>query len=572
MPTNRTASSGELSNALRACRGHLVAAAVFSFGLNLLYLTVPLYSLQVYDRILPSSSDATLLLMTLIAVVALAVLAALDALRAFILGRAGVRLERAVAARVLDVTLERSLALGPSERGQSLRDLEAIRQSLAGQPALALFDLPWIPVYLIALFLIHWTLGAFSLVCGLVLLALAIMQDRATRTALERARHAAESNYAFTDAGLRNAEVVRGMGMFADYHRRWERDRVALVGAQLRASERSAAIASAIKLVRLLAQTLMLGAAAYLALRQVITPGAIFAAVILLARAIQPVEQVVGAWRSIVAALASWRRVDALLAQHPPRIERLELPRPRGSVAVEHAAFVPPGGSRPVLQGLNFALAPGETLGVIGPTAAGKSTLARLVVGVYPPSAGEVRIDGERAFAWARGSLGRHVGYVPQDVELFPGSVAENIARFGAADDEAVVAAARLAGIHELVLGMPQGYATRIGTHGAALSGGQRQLIALARAVFRMPSVVVLDEPNSNLDTKGESKLMDCLRQLKERGSTVVVISHRLGALNAADKVLVLQEGRMVAFGPRQEVMARLAPLSAIPSARAGDQ
>jgi PrtD family type I secretion system ABC transporter len=572
MRSEPTASSSELSGALRACRGHLVAAAVFSLGLNLLYLTVPLYSLQVYDRILPSSSDATLVLMTLAAVVALAVLAALDALRAIILGRAGVRLERTVAVRVLDVTLERSLALGPNERGQSLRDLETVRQSLAGQPMLSLFDLPWIPVYLVALFLIHWTLGAFSLVCGLLLFALALMQDRATRAALERARHASVANYAFTDAGLRNAEVVRGMGMFAEYHQRWERDRLVLVRAQLRASERGAAIASAIKLVRLLAQTLMLGGATFLAIRQMVTPGAIFAAAILLARAIQPVEQVVGAWRSIVAALGAYQRVDRLLAQHPQRIERLELPRPQGRIAVEQTAFVPPGGSKPTLQGVSFTLAPGEALGVIGPTAAGKSTLARLLVGVYPPSSGEVRIDGERAFTWARGSLGRHVGYVPQDVELFPGTVAENIARFGAADDEAVVAAARLAGIHELVLAMPLGYATRIGAHGAALSGGQRQLIALARAMFRVPSVVVLDEPNSNLDTAGEEKLLDCLRKLKESGSTVVIISHRAGALNGVDKLLLLQEGRMVGFGPRQEIMSKLARLSPIPTTRAGDR
>jgi ATP-binding cassette, subfamily C, type I secretion system permease/ATPase len=573
MRTDRAPSSNELSDAMRACRGHLAAAAGFSFGLNLLYLTVPLYSLQVYDRILPSSSESTLVYLTLAAVVALAVLAALDALRAIILGKAGVRLERALAKRVLDVTLERSLALGPSERGQSLRDLETIRQSLAGQPALSLFDLPWIPVYLVALFLIHWALGAFSLLFGLLLLALAIFQDRATRAAQERARHAATANYAFTEAGLRNAEVVRGMGMFADFYQRWERDRLALVRAQLRASERSAAIASAIKLVRLLAQTLMLGAAAYLAIRQLVTPGAIFAAAILLARAIQPVEQVVGAWRSIVAAMDAYRRVNGLLAQQPARIERLELPRPQGNIAVTQASFIAPGGSRPIVQGLSFALAPGEALGVIGPTAAGKSTLARLLVGVYPPSSGDVRIDGERAFVWARGALGRHVGYVPQDVELFPGTVAENIARFGPADSEAVVAAAQLAGIHNLVLGMPLGYATRIGAQGTALSGGQRQLIALARAVYRLPSVVVLDEPNSNLDTAGEEKLLDCLRKLKESGSTVVIISHRLSALHAVDKLLCLQDGRMVGFGPRQDVMAGLARLSAIPSTnRAGDR
>lgn len=563
--------SPELNDAVLACRYHLLAAGAFSLGLNLLYLAVPIYTMQLYDRILPSGSESTLVLLTLAAFVALGVLAGLDALRAQVLTRMGVRVERGLAARVLDVTIERSLALGPAERGQGLRDLEILRQSLSSPAVLALFDLPWIPIYVATLFLIHWALGMFALLCGAVLVGLALVQHRVTRATAARAQDAAIVNYAFTDASLRNADVIRALGMFSDFLKRWERDRLAMVRSQLAGNERSAVIASAIKFMRLLAQVLVLGAAAYLAIRQVVTPGAIFAAAILLARAMQPVEQVVGSWRQLIAAFAAHRRVAAILVQYPLAANKLELPRPTGQVSVAQATFVPPSGSRPVVYGLTFRLEAGESLGVIGPTAAGKSTLARLLVGVYPPTGGEVRIDGANAFAWARASLGRYVGYLPQDVELFPGTVAENIARFGEIDSEAVIAAAQLAGMHEAILALPRGYETMIGGHRMALSGGQKQLIAVARAVYRMPNLVVLDEPNSHLDSSGDAKLAECLERLKQARSTTVVISHRISTLHTVDRILCLQDGRMVGFGPRSEIMARLSRLSAVAGARGGE-
>jgi ATP-binding cassette subfamily C protein/ATP-binding cassette subfamily C protein EexD len=561
----------ELARAVIACRRHLLVAAAFSLGLNLLYLSVPLYSLQVYDRILPSSSVSTLVMLTFAAMVALAVLAALDSLRARILARSGVRLERNVAPRLLDMVIERALALGPNERGQGLRDLELLRVSLSGPAILALFDLPWLPVYLIALFMVDITLGGFALVCGAVMLGLAIAQNSLMRGPLARAQEAAVSNSAFTEACLRNAEAVRALGMFPEVLKRWERDRVEMVRAQLEGSDRGAVVSSAIKFVRLLAQILILGVAAYLAIHQTVSPGAIFASAILMARAIQPVEQVVGLWKQVTEAHAAFARINALFTSHPARQEALELPRPQGSVSAEQAAFVPPGGARPVMQGLNFRLQPGEAMGIIGPTAAGKSTVARLVVGLYPPSAGEVRIDGAAAFTWARGSLGRHVGYLPQDIELFSGTVAENIARFRTLEDEEVIAAARLAGVHEIILGLPRGYETVIGPHGASLSGGQRQLIGLARAIYGTPSVVVLDEPNANLDNAGEAKLVDCLQKLKRAGSTTVTISHRMNLLHVMDRILVLQDGRMAGFGPRGEVLARITGVSTIVGARAGE-
>jgi len=552
-----------------ACRRHLLVAAVFSLGLNLLYLAVPIYSLQVYDRILPSGSESTLYLLTLAAAVALAVLAALDALRARVLARAGVRLERQLASRVLDVSIERSLALGPAERGQGLRDLEALRQSLSGQVVLAVFDAPWIPIYLAVLFMIHWLLGVFALLCGAVLLALTMANDRATRGANLRAQETGQVNLALTDAALRNAEAVRAMGMFPGVFENWKRYRIESILARLSAEDRGAIAASGIKFVRLMAQVLMLGAGAWLAIRQQVTPGAIFASAIVMARAIQPVEQIVGLWRHLAAARDAYQRLQALLRRKPAGATPLDLPRPAGDLSIEKVVFIPPGSSRRVLDGISFRLDAGEALAVIGPTAAGKSTLARLLVGVYPSTAGSVRIDGADAFAWSRGSLGKHVGYLPQAFELFPGTVAQNIARFGEVDGDAVVAAARLAGVHEIVLGLPRGYETPVGVHDAAISGGQRQLIALARAVFGSPRLVVLDEPNSNLDSGGEARLAECLKSLRQAGSTVVVVSHRSGILFLMDKILCLQEGRAVGFGPRDEVMSRLSQLAQAGAARA---
>jgi len=554
----------ELSVALRACRGHVLAAASFSLGLNLLYLTVPLYTVQIYDRILPSSSEGTLVLLTLAAIAALVVLAALDAVRARVLARSGVRLERLLAARVMDASLERALAHGPAERGQGLRDIEAVRQSLSGPAALAVFDLPWIPIYIGVLFLIHWGLGTLALGVSVLLLLLALANDRATRAAAARAQEASVTNNQLAEGSLRNAEAIRAMDMAEGVLGRWQRERIRLVEAQLAVADRNALFSGATKFVRILSQVLIFAASAYLAIRQMITPGAMFASAILLARGVQPVEQAVAWWRQISGAIAAARRLGVALEQTARAAVSLDLPRPTGRVTLSAAGFIPPGGRRPVLQGVSFELQPGEALGVIGPTAAGKSTLARLVAGVYPATSGEVRIDGANAFDWARKGLGRHIGYVPQDVQLLPGTIAENIARFGGASDEEIVAAAQAAGLHEQVLALPRGYETRIDDHGAVLSGGQRQLIALARALCGRPCLVILDEPNSSLDSAAEARLLDCIRTLKEGGTTVLVISHRISALAAVDRILLLQGGKPVGLGPRSEIMGRLSRLAPV--------
>lgn len=548
----------------------MLSAAGFSLFLNLLYLTVPIYCLQVYDRILSSASETTLLLITLAATVSLAVLGLLDALRAWVLARAGVRMERLLGSAVLDLSIERALAWSSLERGQAVRDLETLRQSLAGPAVLAVFDLPWIPVYLVVLFLVHWSLGALALVFGALLVGLALANERSTRASLTAAQAAGAASHGFAEASLRNAEAVRAMGMFPAIQRRWDRDRVAGVVALLRFGDRTAMFGSAIKFVRLLAQIMALGLGAYLAIRQQVTSGAIFAASMLMARAIQPVEQVVGSWRQITGAHHAWRRLDASLAQ-PRAADRLELPRPAGRVSAEELTFVPRGSRKPAVEGISFVAEPGEALGIIGATAAGKSTLLRLLAGIYPPNSGSARIDGASTFQWSRESLGQYVGYLPQDVQLFPGTIADNIARFGELDHEGVISAARLAGVHDMLVAMPQGYETQVLPQGGALSGGQRQLIALARAVYGSPSVVLLDEPNANLDALGESRLVECMQKLKRAGATVIVVSHRTSALSVVDRILCLQDGRLVGLGPRNEILARLSRFSPVAPIRAGD-
>jgi ATP-binding cassette subfamily C protein/ATP-binding cassette subfamily C protein EexD len=558
----------EIGQSIRACRAHIFSAAAFSLGINLLYLALPLYMLQIYDRVLSSGSVPTLVMLTVVCVLSLATLAALDIVRARVLTRSGLRLDALLAGRVLSATVERASDVGGLERGHVIRDLDAFRQVVTGPGIHALFDLPWAPLYIGIIFMIHPLLGLLSFSGAVVLLLLACANELVTRRSLATANETAARSYATMESALRNAQVIQGLGMLGHLTRRWLVVRRLMLEQLLTASDRSAWITGAIKFFRLFMQALMLGAGAYLVIGQALTAGAMIAAAIILGRALQPIEQLVGVWRQLVVARGAVSRVRRLLQERLPAITRVSLPRPAGRVTVENVALVVAGLKRPVLQNINFTLEPGIALGVIGPAAAGKSTLARLIVGILRSTAGAVRLDGADVTTWNREELGRHIGYLPQDIELFSGTVAENISRFSDSSSESIVAAANMAGAHEMILGLPQGYETHIGEAGSQLSGGQRQRIALARAVFGKPILVVLDEPNSNLDGEGEAALGACLKRLRDCGSTVVIISHSVIVLNSVDKLLQLRMGVIEVFGAREEVIARARRQSPMMQAR----
>jgi PrtD family type I secretion system ABC transporter len=522
-------------------------------------LTPTIYLMQVYDRVLQSGSIATLIFLTLITLAALATLAALDYIRAHLLTKMGIRLDELLAGRVYQALMDQAISAPEPARAQAIRDFDNVRQFLTSQPIHAIFDAPWTPIYIAVGFLLSPVIGWSCLVFSLILLAMAILNEIVTRKELSAANVAAIKNYGFTDTTLRNAEVVQGLGMFSAIMPMWKADRSRLMDNQAVASIKGAAVGSTIRFLRLAMQALILGIAAYYVIERTLTPGAVFAASVLLGRALQPIEQAVGMWRQAVSAQQAWRRLVPLLEANPPRQAALTLPAPEGRLSVEKLTYRVAGRDDPILSNVNFALNAGEALAVIGPSAAGKSTLARLLVGVLPPTAGVVRLDGADVYRWPRDHFGRHAGYMPQDVELFPGTVAANIARFRALPSETVVEAARRAGVHEMILRLPRGYETELGENASVLSAGQRQRVALARAILELPKLLVLDEPNSNLDSVGEGSLVDCLKQLRANGTTIVVVSHRINTVSFVDKILALNNGMVEAFGPRADVLARFA-------------
>ncbi len=568
-----TRPADEALGIVMRCRRYFVTVAIFSLAINLLYLATPLYMLQMYDRVIPSSSLITLVMLTIALLAALLALAVLDIVRAGILARAGIRLDRLFSARIVTAVIDNAAATSGA-RSQPLRDADTFRQYLTGAGIHAVFDLPWAPIYIGVIFLLHPLLGGFALACAFILLAMALLNERLVRPSLNESNDAAGRNYSFTEMSLRNAEVVRAMGMTDGLLNRWRRDRNHMMASQLVATDRGATISGLIRFLRLSMQSLILGLGAYLVIERVVTVGSMFAASILLGRALQPIEQIVGSWRGMIAARDAFNRVRRVLAAAPIPPVHLALPRPLGQVSVEQLSYMLPRTSRPLLYNVNFRIEPGESVGVIGPSGAGKSTLARQLVGVLRPTAGAVRLDGADLGTWPRNAVGQYIGYLPQDVELFSDSVAANIARFQQADDEAVIEAARLAGVHDMVLHLPDGYETWLGEGGAILSGGYRQRIGLARAVFGMPSLVVLDEPSSNLDAEGDAALAECMLKLKKARITTITISHRPATIAIVDKILLLVDGRVETFGPRAEVLARLnarAPIPIVsPGARGG--
>ena len=538
-------------------RSFFVYAGVFSLAINLLLLAPTLYMLQVFDRVLTSRSQETLVVLSVATAVALLGMALLEALRSRLLAAAGAALDRRLGPQVLEGLLAQAARAGGSDYAHGLRDVGTLRGVLTGQGVLALYDVPWLPLFLFVIFLFHPLLGIVAVAGALIMALLAIMNERLTREPLERAQAEQRRAGRLIDANLRNAEVTAALGMLPAVTRHWMALNDTALRSQTQAANLGGSFTAATKFMRQFIQIAMLAMGAWLVVDQHLTSGLMIAATILLGRALAPVESLIASWRGLVEARSAYSRLGKLLAEESPATTT-QLPAPRGALKVERAVFGVKGVERPILRGVSFEIAAGETLGIIGPSASGKSTLARLLVGVWRPASGVVRLDGADVAAWPRADLGPYVGYVPQDVELFGGTVAQNIARLGDPDAAKVVQAAQGAQVHELVLRLPKGYDTEIGDGGSSLSPGQRQRIALARALYGSPRLVVLDEPNANLDREGDEALVAVLQRLKADKVTVVIIAHRPSLLGSADKLLVLRDGAVDLFGSRNEVLARV--------------
>lgn len=553
-PTNRT----ELAKAVYQFRKTFYSLAAFSCVINILGLTPALYMLQVYDRVLTSRNETTLLMLTLLVGGLYLLSALLEFARSSVLIRVGNRLDMTLNQRVFTAAFERNLKVGGANPSQALNDLTNVRQFLTGNALFAFIDTPWTPIYMAVAFMVHPALGAIMLGGSVVLVFIAYLNNISTQKPLADANSSAMAASHFADNHLRNAEVIESMGMLPGLRNRWMKLHTQTLSLQTLASDRGAKLSGTSRFIRMFLQSLILGAGAVLVISGDITPGMMIVCSILMGRALAPVEQVIGAWKTMLSAREAYNRLDQLLQNAPARGETLPLPAPKGHVLVEGLFAAAPGQQVPILRGVSFEVQAGEVVGVIGPSAAGKSTLARLLVGVWPPRAGTVRLDGADIYLWNKDELGPHLGYLPQDIELFDGTIAENIARFSAPDSNKIIEAAQRAGVHEMILRLPKGYDTPLGPGGIALSGGQKQRLGLARAMYGSPAMVVLDEPNSNLDDVGEGALVNAVESLRQGGTTVFLISHRMNILKTVDKLLVMRDGSVSMFGPRQDVLNAL--------------
>jgi ATP-binding cassette subfamily C protein EexD len=548
-----------IKEALKACQSSFISVGFFSMFINMLMLVPAFYMLQTYDRVVGSGSIPTLIMLTLVMILLMTTMGGLEWVRSRILVRVSAKLDLLLGKKLYDTSFKQALYSGGANTGaQPLSDLIGLRQFLTGNGLFAFFDAPWAPIYIAVMWLFHPYFGIVAIISVLVLSIIAIANERLTSSLLSEANKESSSISQHTSKTLRNAEVIQSMGMLDDLRSKWREKNQVVLGLQGIASDRAGILTSLSKTIRLIVQSLTLGLGAYLAIKQEITPGLMIAGSILLGRALAPIDQMIAVWKQFTVARTQYSRLNELLEKLPKEEESMQLPSPEGLVSLEGVTVAPPGQRNAVISNISFNVSPGDVVGIIGPSAAGKSTLARAILGIWPAMGGKVRLDGADIFSWNRDELGPYIGYLPQDIELFEGSISENISRFGETDAEQVVAAAMAAGVHEMILKQPKGYDTHIGPSGGGLSGGQRQRIGLARAMYGNPRLIVLDEPNSNLDDAGEAALAAAIQNMKSDKATVFIISHRVSALSVTNKLIVMQNGQLAGFGPTQEVMQKL--------------
>jgi PrtD family type I secretion system ABC transporter len=561
MPNTNPPSASLRRRVAEAIGGRLAWIAVFSFFLNLTYLAAPLYMMQVYDRVMHSQSVPTLLYLTLAVALAYITLAMLDGVRGQVLIGVSDALEDTLAESLLRQatapTRRDRIRPGAAHLG---RDLDTVRQFAAGAAVLAFIDLPWAPIYLVVITMLHWALGVFAAVSATLLVALTIVAERAARGPMTQAGAVALRAWHFGDAVARHADCASTMGLGAPLAARWTTLRRGMLNAQAEASRRAVLLSAAARFLRMFTQSAILGFGAYLCIEHEVSGGAVFAGSLLLSRTLAPVEGIIAAWRPTLTAWDAWRRIEQVSAEEPGRT--LQLPPPTGALSAEDLTWTPAGAERPALRGVSVKIEPGAALAIIGPNAAGKSTLARMLAGATCPDSGTLRLDGAEYATWDQAQLGRAIGYVPQEVALFPGTIRDNIARFGEATDEAIVAAAQDARAHDMIMRLPSGYQTLIDDASATLSGGQKQRVALARALLGDPAILVLDEPSASLDTEGEAALFACLVAARARGCTVVMVTHSTGLVRLADYVATMVAGQLVRVQPARDFLTRAGPVA----------
>ena len=549
-----------LQVALKACKGSFLSVGFFSLFVNALMLAPTFYMIQVSGRVVPSSSTSTLIMLTLILTIMMLTLGSLEWVRSRIMVRISNRLDALLSRDIYRASFKKALSTGGMDASaQSLNDLTSLRQFLTGNGLFAFFDAPWLPIYTAVMFLFHPWFGWMTVGSAVVLVVLAFLNHRYTGKALIEANQQSVRATLQTTKNLRNAEVIESMGMLDTLMTRWAVYQRRVLVLQSQASDKGGIITSISKTFRTWAQSIMLALGAYLVITHEINPGLLMAGSLLLGRALSPIDQMIGSWKGFVAARVQYGRLNDTLEKLNAEPQRMALPDPEGHIQVENLVIAPPGAKAAVIRNMSFVTPAGSIVGIVGPSAAGKSTLARALLGIWPPQHGTVRLDGADIAAWDKQKLGPHLGYLPQDIELFEGTISDNVARFGKVDPEKVVLAARVAGVHEMILQLPDGYDTVIGSEGINLSGGQRQRIGLARAIYGNPRLIVLDEPNSNLDDVGEKALAVALQKIKETGATVFIISHRPSILSRLDRIMVMNAGTITMYGARDHVIAELA-------------
>ena len=548
----------ELKSSILKAKTSFIMAGFFSLFINILMLVPSLYMLQLYDRVLTSRSEDTLWLLTAIVVFLFVIMASLEIVRSKILVKVGNKMDALLSQRIFDSVFALAQKYPGKASSMPLNDLTQVRQFLTGNGLFAFFDAPWIPIYIAVLFMFHPMFGYFAIAAAIVLIIITIANEYSTKEKLAEANNLNRASSMFVDSNLRNAEVVHAMGMKKNIRSRWEERHYGFLNAQNEASNKAGLWANISKSSRMMFQSLILGLGGLLAIHLEVSAGMMIAGSIVMGRALAPIDLIIGSWKGFASARTSYQRLDSILAEFPEDKEYMKLPAPAGNVSLENVVVVPPGATQPSIRGISMQINQGDVVGIIGPSAAGKSSLARVILGLWPLASGKSRLDGADIYQWNKDDLGEYIGYLPQDIELFEGTISENIARFGEIIPEKVVEAAQKAGVHDMILRLPDGYDTKIGMGGIALSGGQRQRIGFARAVYNNPVLVVLDEPNSNLDDQGELALINAVQNLRNTGTTVVVITHRQSILKVTNKLAVINQGLLQLYGPTAEVIAKL--------------